>query len=342
MKLLNDLALKASLSVGAMTTFALFIGYLAKAVNLFHVYLPMVVFLVSVGTYIAFRYLFLSRISKANDALRQFRKKNFEPLRNLSIEKGDELDQLFFQVYKNGMMSQDQIVKMKQMEGYRQDFLSNVSHELRTPAFAIQLAAEALTDGAITHPEFSQDFLQKIVKNTERLQNLVNDLNAIAQIESGALKMTFQPFHLEHWIKETVENIENIAQQKNIEIRYKIPKNLSAVQGDPVRLRQVLINLVHNAIKYNEEGGWVEVGVLNKDQKNIIFVKDNGIGIPQNEISRLTERFYRVDKSRSRSSGGTGLGLAIVKHILEAHHSQLMVKSLLGRGSTFSFELKKS
>lgn len=333
----NDLALKAALVVGGITMVALLMSALAISYQLFYHYLPLLVFLVMVVTYFAFQYFILRRLKEANQALKQFRKKNFLPLQKLVVEKGDELDQLFSQVYKNGMLNQEQIIKLKQMEGYRQDFLSNVSHELRTPAFAIQLATEALAEGAVEHLELRVDFLQKIVKNTERLQHLVNDLNAIAMIESGVLKMSIQWFGVEGWMKETIENIENIAQQKNVKIRLKLPKALPKIQGDPVRLRQVLVNLVHNAINYNNEGGAIEVGATALSGQVQIYVKDNGIGIPKEEIPRLTERFYRVDKSRSRASGGTGLGLSIVKHILEVHNSHLQIESNLGQGSIFSF-----
>ena len=236
----------------------------------------------------------------------------------------------------------DKILERERTEHYRRVFLGNVSHELKTPIFSISGFAETLLNGALEDTRVRRNFVERIAHNAERLSNLAKDLAEVARIEMGELTMTMEPFNLRNLTREVLENIEPLATRLHVTMRQTIAEDLPPVRADRERIGQVLSNLVDNAVKYGKEGGYIEVNadlLLSGHIK--VSVVDDGIGIDTTHIHRLTERFFRVDTSRSRSRGGpgTGLGLAIVKHILGAHDSQLVIKSTLDVGSTFSFTL---
>lgn len=233
------------------------------------------------------------------------------------------------------------IAKFEKLERVRSEFLANVSHELRTPIFSIQGFIETLIDGAISDPKVNREFLQKALEHSERLNVLLNDLIEISRIESGEMRMSFRYFDITNFLRNVVQEILPKAEKKSLKIVQCFDSSEVLVLGDKDRLRQVLDNLIDNSIKYTDRGGTVEVGFEEFPNSVRVFVRDNGAGIGEEHLSRIFERFYRVDKDRSRSVGGTGLGLAIVKHIIEAHNSKVEVKSELGKGSEFSFVLKK-
>jgi len=233
------------------------------------------------------------------------------------------------------------ITKFEKLERVRSEFLANVSHELRTPIFSIQGFIETLIDGAIDDPKVNREFLQKAYEHSERLNNLLNDLIEISRIESGEMRMSFRYFDITNFLKNVIEEVLQKAEKKSLEIVQCMNSNEVLVLGDKERLRQVLYNLIDNSVKYTDAGGKIEIGFDELPNSVRVFVRDNGTGIGEEHLSRIFERFYRVDKDRSRSVGGTGLGLAIVKHIVEAHNSKVEVKSELGKGSEFSFSLKK-
>jgi two-component system phosphate regulon sensor histidine kinase PhoR len=236
--------------------------------------------------------------------------------------------------------SKNDIEYMKKLQRVRSEFIGNVSHELRTPIFAIQGYIETLLSGAIDDPNVNKNFLSKANQHTISLNNLLNDLINISMIESGEMQMSFRYFELKPYLSAIIEEFNHLANEKGIELKlYPVPDELY-VLGDKERLKQVFTNLIQNAIKYTEEG---KVEILIEEERKFvnIIVRDTGIGIPESDLDRIFERFYRVDKARSRAVGGTGLGLSIVKHILEAHNSKITVKSKLGIGSEFSFKLKK-
>ena len=237
------------------------------------------------------------------------------------------------------------ISELKRLEQVRSEFLGNVSHELRTPIFSIQGYLETLIDGAIDDPEVRDEFVEKAHNNLLRLHTLLNDLIEISRIESGAMKMSFRYFDLYGLASEIVANAESTANMANVTINLELEGKKKdgkiLVLADRKRIEQVLINLVDNAIKYNRPEGNVSL-IIEASVSNVqISVNDTGIGIPSEQIDRVFERFYRVDKGRSRSVGGTGLGLAIVKHIIEAHGSQITVQSDPERGTSFSFTLER-
>jgi len=293
-----------------------------------------------VVAYAAVRVRIARRLAAARDALRSARERRFEGLDDLDAAgETDELDALLYQAYRAGRALQQEIVRLERLENYRREFLGDVSHELRTPIFAISGFAESLLDGALDDGRVSRRFVEKILANARRLDALTRDLAEIARIETGELQMRPEPFDLRGLARETVDALEPVAAERRVGLAVAVPAGLPAVVGDRARVQQVLANLVENAVKYNEPGGHVRVTAVATAEGVRVAVVDDGVGIPPEEVPRLTERFYRVDRSRSRTQGGTGLGLAIVKHILEAHGRRLEVESRVGEGSTFAFTL---
>lgn len=229
---------------------------------------------------------------------------------------------------------------LKKLERIRTEFLGNVSHELRNPIFAIQGYIETLRDGAIDDVSVNKHFLGKAAEHTINLSNLLNDLIDISMIESGEMRLSFRYFDVNEFLQPVVNQLKNLADDKNLELIFHPCRNNLKLFGDRNKLKQALDNLISNAIKYTEQGK-IEVCVEEEEKFGRIIVRDTGIGIPEDDLSRIFERFYRVDKARSKAVGGTGLGLAISKHIIEAHSSKIQVKSKPGEGSEFSFTLKK-
>lgn len=229
---------------------------------------------------------------------------------------------------------------LRKLEKVRTEFLGNVSHELKTPIFAIQGYVETLINGAINDPKVNKYFLEKALHHTNNLNNLVSDLIDISMIESGEMRMSFRYFDANEFFAGIISEYKNFAEEKNLRLDYRGPEKAIQIFADKVRLKQAVNNLVMNALKYTEKG---EVVISLEDNKKnaLISVSDTGIGIPLADLGRIFERFYRVDKDRSREVGGTGLGLAIVKHIVEAHGSKVTVRSIPGEGSVFSFSVKK-
>ncbi|MCY4171139.1 MAG: ATP-binding protein [Bacteroidetes bacterium] len=252
----------------------------------------------------------------------------------------DELTLLLKLAHEADQRVASQMQELERMEHYRREFLGNVSHELKTPIFAIRGFAETLLDGALDDEKVRRSFVKKVLRNAHRLGNLAEDLSSVARIELGELEMDLQPLDLMELSKDVVDSLESKASKRNITLRLSMQESLPQVMADHHHISQVLSNLIDNGIKYGRDGGQIEViaRILNEPAVKVSVV-DNGVGIPAEYISRLTERFFRVEPSRSSKLGGTGLGLAIVKHILSAHDSQLMIESIPGSGSTFGFSL---
>jgi two-component system phosphate regulon sensor histidine kinase PhoR len=234
--------------------------------------------------------------------------------------------------------------ELKRLADFRKEFLGNVSHELKTPVFNIQGYIHTLLDGAIHDPEVNVRFLTKAARSADRLSDLVDDLLAISQLETGGLAMAKDVFDINLLTKDVFEQFETRAREREITLQVKEGCNHAFfVEADRYRIRQVMVNLVGNAIKYGNDKGSVVVSYYDMDENILVEVADDGEGIAQEHIPRIFERFYRVDRSRTRESGpgGTGLGLAIVKHIIEAHDQAVNVRSTLGDGTTFAFTLRK-
>lgn len=234
------------------------------------------------------------------------------------------------------------ITEIKRLEKVKADFVANVSHELRTPLTSVKGFVEALQDGAIDEPEQSSRFLSIISHHTDRMNQIISDLLQLSQIESREIELKIEPFSVKELVEEVVYTLRRSADEKSQSLEVSHFSKDQRVVGDKYRINQALTNLVDNAIKYTPEKGTIKIESRDKGEFVELAVVDDGIGIPQNNLPRIFERFYTVDKGRSRELGGTGLGLSIVKHIIEAHGGKVYVESKLGKGSKFSFTLKKA
>ncbi len=235
------------------------------------------------------------------------------------------------------MMVLRDISRIKKLERVRADFVANVTHEIKTPLAAILGFIETLRDGAIDEKETAQHFFEIIQKHAERLNRLVDDLLVISNTEMGEMRFSFESVSLDGIIDTVLPVIEPMALKKEIHIETDMPVNLSPIRADRDRLNQIVLNILDNAVKFTPDGGAISIrGIGRNDGMVAVMISDTGIGIPQGEISRLGERFYRVDKTRSRELGGTGLGLSIVKHLMAAHQGRMEISSQPGRGTTVS------
>lgn len=236
-----------------------------------------------------------------------------------------------------------EIEELRKQEKFRRDFLSNISHEFKTPLFAIQGYIEALQDDGLEDKTLALEFLAKAAKNVDRLSYLISDLDEISKLESGELPINLTRFKMNDLIREVMESMEAKARQHDIRLVFKEKYDEPVlVNADREKVRQVLVNLIDNSLKYGKEDGETSISLFDLDDRVLIEVTDNGIGIEEKNLPRLFERFFRTDSSRSRQIGGSGLGLAIVKHIIEAHEQTINVRSTEGLGSTFGFTLQKS
>ncbi len=233
------------------------------------------------------------------------------------------------------------VTELHRYDLLRKEFVANVSHELKSPLTGIRSLTETLLGGAVDDPANSRRFLQLIDAESARLAGLVEDLLALSQLESGALPLHQRRMELEPMARSLLTSFEPQLAPRRVSVSLAVPPSL-AVQADPERLRQILSNLLDNAIKYNQEGGRITIGAAREGEWVRVDVSDTGIGIPAPDLPRVFERFYRVDKARSRELGGTGLGLAIVKHAVEAHGGRVWADSTPQHGSTFSFTLPAS
>ncbi|MFN2512086.1 MAG: sensor histidine kinase [Pyrinomonadaceae bacterium] len=232
------------------------------------------------------------------------------------------------------------ITQLEKLERVRQEFLSNVSHELKTPLTAIVAFVETLEAGALDDRENSERFLEIIRKNAARMQNLIDDILELSAIEAGNVRVKVEEIELSPLLNDVIMSLAAKASSRGITVTNQVPAD-TLVSADPRRLEQMLSNLVDNAIKFNRDGGMVTIG-CESGTRTRILVKDTGEGIPAQHLERLFERFYRVDRARSREMGGTGLGLAIVKHLARAHGGEVRVRSELGQGSTFEIDLPQT
>lgn len=235
---------------------------------------------------------------------------------------------------------QREIETLQKNAEFRREFIADISHELKTPIFATQGYIHTLLDGAIDDKQVRMKFLKRAAKSLDSLDVLVQDLLTLNQMESGVIKFTFSEFDLKDLVSEVIEQLEHKASKRNVSIQleFEAGKNYRTL-ADKEKIYRVCQNLIFNAVKYNNEGGEVKVNLKGQKNSLLVEIKDNGPGIPPEDLKRIFERFYRVEKSRSKKEGGTGLGLAIAKHILEGHKSKINVASTLGKGSVFSFSL---
>ena len=263
---------------------------------------------------------------------------------NTANDKENPLEEVQEVVLKWNEEKNREIEELKRMADYRREFLGNVSHELKTPIFNIQGYVSTLLDGGLEDENINRRFLKKTNKSIKRMINIVNDLEKITKLEAGELKIKKETFDIGQLINDVAEFMEIKAQKAGAS--FKLPEyndREHLVNADKEAIREVVINLFDNAIKYGDKtGNTININIYNMDNKILIEITDHGIGIPQEALPRVFERFFRTDKARSRKTGGSGLGLAIVKHIIEAHRETITVRSNVGEGTTFSFTLQKA
>lgn len=262
-----------------------------------------------------------------------------------------QIERKYFNVHGAPIMGNNQEVKgvvlvfhditeLKNLEQMRKDFVANVSHELRTPITSLKGFAETLLDGALENKEVSERFLTIIWKESERLEHIIQDLLELTKIEQQGFELNWEKFELSEVATDVLFLLQSKAEEKNIELHYE-KEGQTLIEGDQNRIRQILINVINNSLAYTGRNGQVSVFLTEKKEVVELVVKDNGIGIEKDEIPRIFERFYRVDKARSRNSGGTGLGLAIVKHLVEAHDGAISLESEKHVGTTFRIKFRK-
>jgi two-component system, OmpR family, phosphate regulon sensor histidine kinase PhoR len=332
------------LSLMASVIFSLFIGIESK--QYLWILLPVTFLLLVFIQYLILGYalekFIYSRIKLVYKSIHK-QKLNKDDKKNqiLSIH-GDIISKVNQEVENWANDRKEEIDALKKMEVYRREFLGNVSHELKTPIFNIQGFILTLMDGGIHDPNINLDFLQKSQNNIERMITIVQDLEVISRLETGEATPLVSTFSVTMLVREVIELLEPKAAERNIKLLFaaEYTDNM-LVSADKEKIRTVFTNLIDNSIKYGIPGGRTKVSFYDMDENYLIEISDNGVGIEEQHISRLFERFYRVDKHRSRAQGGSGLGLAIVKHIIEAHNQTVNVRSAPGIGSTFSFTLKK-
>jgi two-component system phosphate regulon sensor histidine kinase PhoR len=292
--------------------------------------------------FVVLEFLIFREINKIYKMMGKLRKKE---LSGISREKSgalNPLQKINEEIYSFATLKQKEIDELRKLEAFRKEFIADVSHELKTPIFAAQGFVHTLLDGAVNDKNVRNKFLKKAARSLDGLDALVQDLLTLSQIETGDIKMHFDNIDLGKLCEEVIEQFEEKAEKKKIRLRLDHHPSKILVYGDWQRITQVMTNLVSNAIIYTPDEGEVSIQ-FDVGKKNVTtFVSDTGEGIPPQHLARIFERFYRVDKSRSREKGGTGLGLAIVKHILDGHGSHAEVESKIGKGSVFSFKLPKS
>lgn len=274
--------------------------------------------------------------------------------KNITTHKSDELFEIDIQqsweenpleaasqkVEKWSEKQKTEIATLQKQEKFRKEFLGNVAHELKTPAFNLQGYILTLLDGGLEDETINIDYLKRAANNAERMISIIEDLDEISRLDSGEIAIHKSAFSLNDLAIEVIHAHEIQAKKKSIELKLEKSKDY-AVNADKDKIRQVLTNLIVNAIKYGIQGGWIKVQFTDMENNVMVEVEDNGIGIDEKHLPRLFERFYRVDESRSRELGGSGLGLAIVKHIIDAHQQKIGVRSSVKSGSVFYFTLEK-
>lgn len=307
----------------------------------------LVVFASFVTGFLILYYFYYVSVTRHIDSLSDKIKKRFLnneiPQKYNQLEEQDGLELLEERVDFLIETREKEVVHFENLDSYRKEYLGNVSHELKTPVFNIQGYIDTLIHGGLEDETINMDYLKKAERSIDRLIHIIDDLETITQLESGGLDLDLDSFDIAHLCKDIYASLELNAAKKNIklELARKYDKPIF-VLADKFRIRQVLVNLVTNSIKYGNENGTTMIELTNLNDDVVIEISDNGGGIDEKHLPRIFERFYRIDKGRSREQGGTGLGLAIVKHIIEAHNKSIKVESTPGKGTKFTFSLAAS
>ena len=290
---------------------------------------------------LAVQFFILRKLNNLIRTVQNYRSANDKPLIK-SIQSKNEIEHLTNEIEGWAKDRKEELERLKKHEIYRKEFLGNVSHELKTPIFNIQGYVATLLDGGLEDETINRNYLVRAEKSIDRMITIIYDLEAISQLETGELQLEQERFDITLLLQDVLEAQEMKATARGIILTLLTDGKPVFVMADRFRIRQVIVNLITNSVKYGKEYGETKIKIYDIGDNISIEISDNGIGIAKEHLPRLFERFYRVDKSRSREQGGTGLGLAIVKHIIEAHNQTISVISTEGVGTSFSFTLKKA
>lgn len=318
-----------------------------ELVGLKHTFIDIVIMaaVVAGGSFLIVRLFFIRYVAGKIEPILKTIHSYTTPQKKLreKIDKEDVISELNQEVKIWADNQSEEIKKLRRLEKYRKDFLGNVSHELKTPIFNVQGYILTLLDGGMEDASINKLYLKRAEKSANRLINIIEDLDSIARLESGEFKLRMEPFNLVRVVEEVIEYQELQAKQKNIKIGFDGKTNKAIkVLADRKQIMEVISNLINNSIKYGKEGGKTTIGFTDNGESILMDITDNGIGIEEKNLPRIFERFFTVDKSRSRESGGTGLGLSIVKHTIQAHNQTITVRSKKNQGTTFIFSLEKA
>jgi two-component system phosphate regulon sensor histidine kinase PhoR len=338
----KNVALLLAISIATITTAFLYLLDSSNAVVLW------VAFGISCSAafiliYSSLEFLVFKEVRNIYTSIDKINRKEFKSYTEPVIQNaGNPLRFVNQEITAYAARKQQEIDELRKLETFRREFIADVSHELKTPIFAAQGFVLTLLDGAVEDENVRYKFLKKAAKSLEGLNLLVQDLLVLSQLESGDLTMHLEVLDIQDLTKDIFEQLEEKAKKKNISLTIRNPNTQGVyVEADAIRIMQVMTNLILNGIKYGNDDGFVQVEFKQEENKIVVIVEDNGIGIPKEHIKRIFDRFYRVEKSRSKKQGGTGLGLAIVKHILEKHQAKIQVNSMVDKGSIFTFKLDK-
>jgi two-component system phosphate regulon sensor histidine kinase PhoR len=291
--------------------------------------------------FVVLDFLIFREINKIYKLMGKLKKKELAKIDRQRSAPLNPLKTINEDIYSFAELKQKEIDELRKLEAFRREFIADVSHELKTPIFAAQGFVHTLLDGAVNDKTVRTKFLKKAARSLDGLDMLVQDLLTLSHIETGQIRMHFENIDLLSLTNEVFEQFEGKAEKKDVKLRIEAPRQKVFVYADWQRISHVMTNLISNAIKHSFDDSEVVVSFTITKKNVITKVIDSGEGIPEEHQGRIFERFYRVDKSRSREKGGTGLGLAIVKHILDGHNTKAEVESTPGKGSTFSFKLPR-
>lgn len=337
--------LLSSLSALVQSVIVSFVAY--KIANEFSFSLALscffLAFMVSfIVIYFVYNHFIFTKINKLYLLVKAQQPKEI-PNTEIQLEEVDAITRLEEEIQKLAVERYKEVEQTKNIDSYRKEFLGNVSHELKTPIFNIQGYVSTLLDGGIHDDTINVEYLKRADKSIDRMIQIIDDLETITQLEVGSLQLDIEKYDITLQLKDALEALELQASKKGItlQLNKKYDKPIF-VLADKFRIKMVLTNLITNSIKYGNENGKTTISLDFYNDQVLVELKDNGIGIDEKHLARLFERFYRVDKGRSREQGGTGLGLAIVKHIIEAHNETINVESKLNKGTSFVFTLKRA
>jgi len=335
------LSFLASVIIAIFSLVFLFISHVLELHVRMVIFIPFIIVTVYGSTYYALKILIIEKIEPIYKTIRETPRKGKQSKQSVDINK-DQINEADIDVKTWADNKLAEIDRLRELEKYRKDFIGNISHELKTPIFNIQGYVLTLLDGGLEDPKINRLYLERTEKSIDRMINIVEDLESITKLESGEVKLKIETFELIRLIEEVFDLEMREANERRISMNLLVKSNKPLiVKADKKRIFEVFSNLIGNGIKYGKKGGNINVVLNDMNDKVLIEISDDGIGIEKNDLHRIFERFYRVDKSRSRMQGGTGLGLSIVKHIIEAHKQTIHVKSQIDKGTTFSFMLEK-